>query len=540
MSLQNAETQSAGQGVAIAAQPTLPETADAVIIGAGHNGLTAATYLAKAGWQVVVLEARESIGGMAGSQELEPGFMVPHCAHLLHSLSGEVVKDLNLHKYGLGFAQRRMATTGVNPDGETITVESDLTKTRSHLAAGAPADVAAYGALMHRMNRLAEPLKAMKTALPDLRTGSQDPRLPDSALRKLGPEDARHFAHLLHGRVADLLDTEFDSPLLKGLLAFDSCLGGDHPPRSPGSALHWLYRQTGRTAGVRGALGQPKGGIGALAEALSAAAQDGGAEIAVGVPVRSILHDQGRICGVLTGTGQMIRSGMVLSSLDPQTTYLGLLGPEHLDVETVRRLKRWRSRGVTAKINLTLDELPLFRALKDGQSAHRLVLGAGIEDLEAAYRPVKYGDMSTVPVMEVVIPTLHDPGLAPEGRHIMSIIVQYVPYLPDPAANETLRRRLASVAVERLAAYAPDLPGLVREVDVMTPRDLETIFGVRGGHWHQGDLSPDQAWHGRRFSGTGTEGLILCGAGSHPGGGVTGLCGKRAAAEALGLAKAAA
>ncbi len=500
----------------------IPAETDAIVIGAGVNGLTAAAYLAKAGLSILVLEARDLMGGMAANGEIEPGFSLPVCAHVISRLDPPVVKDLGLYKRGLSYAARRLETTALDEDGAHLTMPADPVRARAAVAQIAPQDAEGYGLFLARMGRLAAAFEASSL------TGEAGQDLA-GALKRLPAEEARALAFASHGRLTDVLDGEFDHPLIKGALAFDAGLGASQPPSAPGTVLPWLHRLTGECAGMRGMLGLPKGGIGAVAKALHVVATEAGARVQFGTAVRSILVEGDRAVGVILANGARVRCRHVLSSLDPQSTCLGLLGPRFLDVELVRRLKRWRSKGVTGKVNLSLDGLPRFRGLAPERLSGRLVVAPSLDYLESAYRPVKYGEMSTYPALEVIIPSVSDPDLAPDGRHVMSVVVQYVPYLAPNDANEALRRQLAKAVIDRLTFHAPDLPDLVRKVAVLTPRDMEAAFGVRGGHWHQGDLAADQMGPNRRVAGLQVDGLTLCGAGTGPGGGVSGQAGREAA-----------
>ncbi len=513
----------------------LPERVDVVIIGAGHNGLVAAAYLARGGLSVLVLEARDTIGGMAANGEIEAGFTIPVCAHVLSHLNRDIIKELGLYEHGLAYAERRLETTALCEDGRHLRLPADPAHARAHLADLSPKDAAPLAGLMGEVNRLAGLVReSFDQPAPDLHVPMAEGtrRAIAKALRKLSPEESRSLAFAAHGRVRDVLERDLEHPLLKGLLAFDAGLGASQPPGSPGTMLPWLHRLTGECAGLRGALGLPTGGMGAVVRAMLAAVQGAGADIRLRAAVRSIMVEGGQAAGVVLGDGTRVRAGHVMSSLDPQTTCLGLLGTRHLTVEWVRRLKRWRGRGATAKVNLSLDGLPAFRDLPMEALAGRMVLAPSIDYLESAFRPVKYGEMSSYPALEFIIPSLSDPELAPPGKHVMSVVVQYVPYLGSAKANEALRRQLAKSVIDRLAFLSPQLPEMVRKVAVLTPRDMEAAFGTRGGHWHQGDLAPDQLWSHRRLDGLVISGLSLCGAGAHPGGGVSGQPG-RLAAKAL-------
>ncbi|MGF1454577.1 MAG: phytoene desaturase family protein [Alphaproteobacteria bacterium] len=501
----------------------IPAETDVIIIGGGINGLTAAAYCAKARLSTLVLEARHLVGGMASNGDIEPGFSLPVCAHVISRLDPRVVRDLGLYKRGLTYAVRRLETTALDEDGAHLTLPADPVRARAVLAQVAPQDGEEFGTFMARMNRLAAAFAASSL-------GGREKGL-DAArtLKRLPAGEARALAMATHGRVTDVLDQAFDHPLIRGALAFDAGLGATQPPSAPGTLLPWLHRLSGECAGMRGTLGLAKGGMGSVAGALHAAATEAGARVQFDTAVRSLLVEGDRVAGVVLASGARVRSRYVLSSLDPQSTCLGLLGTRHMDVELVRRLKRWRSKGVTGKVNLSLDGLPRFRGLAPERLAGRLVVAPSTDYLESAYRPIKYGEMSTYPALEVIIPSLSDPDMAPAGRHVMSVVVQYVPYLASPEANEALRRQLAKAVIDRLSFHAPDLPDLVRKVAVLTPRDMEAAFGARGGHWHQGDLAADQLGPNRRIDGLLVDGLRLCGAATGPGGGVSGEAGRDAA-----------
>jgi phytoene dehydrogenase-like protein len=361
-------------------------------------------------------------------------------------------------------------------------------------------------------------------------------------LRRLGRQDLREFLRIAAMNVADILEESFESDLLKGAFAFDAVLGSSFGPRSPGSVFTLLYRLAGQVEGRAGALALPRGGMGAAVEAIAAAARAKGIEVRTGARVARILVEDDRAAGVELESGERIAAGTVVSNADPQTTFLSLLGPEHLDTEFVRRISNLRMRGLAAKLHLVLDGLPQVPGLSEADLGERLVIAPGIDHLERAFNHSKYGEYSEHPAMEITIPTVADPSLAPEGRHLLSAVVLYAPYHLKQGW-EAAREAFADHILGTLAAYAPDLRERIVARELVTPVDLERDHGMTGGHWHHGDLSLDQMLMLRPVPGASqyaapVPGLYLCGAGTHPGGGVMGAAGFNAAQRIIGEGRA--
>jgi len=331
--------------------------------------------------------------------------------------------------------------------------------------------------------------------------------------------------------VHDLLEDRFRLPLLKGALALDAVLGTNYGPRSPGTVLTLLYRAA--AAPGAGRLAQPRGGLGALSEALARAAVSAGAAIRTDAVVERVLVREDRAAGVRLASGEEIASHTVVSSADPKTTFLGLLGPQHLDAGFVRRVSQLRSRGLTAKLHLALAQLPEFPGLTPAALRGRLLVAPSSDYIERAYNHAKYNEFSSAPMLEATIPTLADPALAPSGRHVLSVIVQYAPYvLAGGWAGQ--RQRFADLVIDTLARYAPGLRDCVLASELLAPADIEREFRISGGHWHHAELALDQFFMVRPVPGatqyrSPLPGLFLCGAGCHPGGGVMGLAGRNAA-----------
>jgi len=504
---------------------------DAVVVGAGHNGLVATGLLAQAGLRVLLVEGRRQVGGMTGTEDLEDGFRVSSCAHIVHALHPAVVKELNLYKHGLEFSNRRMATVLLDEEGKHIQLSNDPWRTKSSIAPHSQTDAETYGHLVKQAAALAGVLSPFILEQPPA------PRELDgfwkrlqAGLKKAGRPGADLLTYVFSD-IAQMTDGVMESPLLRAGMAFDAVLGTDLSPRDPGTAFLWLLRQAGETSGVRGALGHPKGGLGALSDALWTAARLAGAELRLDSPVERIETENARAAHVRLATGERISARWVLSSVDPVTTYLGLIGPRALAPETAARMRRFGRRGSVARITASLDGLPEFPGLDQDAIAGRLVMVGDLDQIVTSHRDWKYGEQGAFPLMEVSIPSLHDASLAPGGKHVLSINLQYAPYR---AASEDEREALGALAVRRLSEYSRALPSLVRSISVKTPHDLERLYGVSGGQWHHGAATPDRLFALRPDMDNALglppiAGLVLCGAGSSPFGGVSGAPGYRAA-----------
>jgi phytoene dehydrogenase-like protein len=504
---------------------------DCIIIGAGHNGLVCAATLARGGRSVLVVEAQNQLGGAAVTREFAPGFQVSACAHLVHQMRADVMRDLDLGAHGLKWAAQSMPTTALSEEGAPLRIGATV----------AGADAAAYAAYSAQMRRFAAALVPLLSKVPP-RLGTRDLKdytalaLLGWRIRRLGRSDMRELLRIGAMNVYDLLEEHFTLPLLRGALGFDAVLGANFGPRSPGTVLTLLYRLAAQGAGGTG-LAQPQGGVGALGDALAKAAAKAGARIRSGAPVARILVESDRAAGVELESGERLEAGAVISSADPKTTFLKLLGSAHLDTGFVRRVKHLRSAGLAAKLHLALDGMPQFKGVPESDLKGRLVLAPSLEYLERAFNHAKYGEYSSQPAMEITLPTLNDPGLAPEGKHVLSAIVQYAPYtLKDGWTDE--RSRFSNLCVETLERYAPGISRSILGAELLTPADIEQEFRMSGGHWHHGELAFDQFFMVRPVPGaaqhrTPLPGLYLCGAGCHPGGGLIGTAGRNAARQVL-------
>jgi phytoene dehydrogenase-like protein len=505
---------------------------DCLIIGAGHNGLVCAIKLAKAGRSVVLLEAADQVGGAACTREFAPGFRVSAAAHLLHLMPAELGAELKLETHGLSWAARNLATTLVGGEPVAAALGEGLSA----------ADSRAYEAYRTRMRRFAAALYPILLASPPrlgttrwadrlalLRTAWQ--------VRKLGRRDMRELLRIGGMNVFDLLQENFESTRLKGALAFDAVLGANFGPRSPGTVLTLLYRLAAEGAAGGGGLSQPVGGMGALSEALARAAAAAGATIRTAAAVDSIIVDNDQASGVILENGERIQARTVISNADPKTTFLKLLGAQYLDTGFVRRVKHIRSRGLVAKVHLALKQLPKFDGVSTEQIGGRLLLAPSMEHLEHAYNHSKYGEFSAAPALEVTLPSVNDPALAPSGQHVLSAVVQYAPY--DLKGGWLAgREQFLNVVLDTLETASPGMRSSVLAAELLTPEDIEQQFRISGGHWHHAELAFDQFMMVRPVPGaaqyrTPLPGLFLCGAGCHPGGGVMGIAGRNAALEVL-------
>jgi phytoene dehydrogenase-like protein len=510
---------------------------DCIVIGGGHNGLVCAAYLAKSGRSVLVLEAAEQVGGAAVTREFAPGFRVSSCAHLLHLMPQAMIKELDLGAHGFKLAHASLPTSALAQSSASLALGAG----DSGILAGASrADTLAYPAYAARLRRLARALHPILASVPPrLGTDAWRDRLALLRLawqvRRLGRADMRELLRIIGMNVYDLLDEHFDTPLLKGALAFDAVLGTNFGPRSPGTVLTLLYRLAAHEGS--GDLQQPVGGLGALSDALAKAAVAAGAIIRTGTPVARIRVQEDRVHGVVLQSSEAIAADVVISSCDPQTTFLALLGSEQLDTGFVRRVSHLRTRGLAAKLHLALAERPTFAGLGAEGLTGRLLIAPSLESIERAYNHTKYGEFSREPIFEITVPSISDPSLAPPGKHVLSAIIQYAPYALA-AGWERERQRFTALAIDAIERYAPGLRASIRAAELLTPVDIEQQFRIRGGHWHHVDLAFDQFFMVRPVPGaaqyaTPVPGLYLCGAGSHPGGGVMGMAGRNAARQVL-------
>jgi phytoene dehydrogenase-like protein len=514
----------------------MTERVDHLVIGAGHNGLACAIELARRGRRVLVLEAADRVGGAAVTREFVPGFRVSAAAHLLHSLSEQRVRELDLEKHGLRFAARRMATMALNDSGTPVVFANGTVQGVSSK------DATEFARFSRRLSRFASLLAHVNDTLPfRLSFATWRDRIDALKLalriRTLGRSDMRELLRIAAMNAYDLLSDSFDSEPMKGALGFDATLGAEHGARAPGTVLTLLHRWSGQVHSGALGLAQPAGGMGALTQAMAAAAESAGVRIRTGARVQRILVQGDRAAGVRLESGETIDANVVVSNADPKTTFLDLLSSEHLDTDFIRRVSRFRSKGLVAKLHLALDGMPSFRGVDAAGLGGRLLICPSLDYLEVAFNPSKYREVPEHPALEITIPSVNDPSLAPAGKHVMSIQAMFVPYDlgTDPAGA---RGRLLNNVLETLERYGPGLSKRIIDSELLTPADLEREFRISGGHWHHGALSFDQFFVTRPVPGaaryaTPLPGLYLCGAGSHPGGGVMAVAGRNAALKIL-------
>ena len=518
---------------------------DAIIIGGGHNGLVCAAYLARAGRRVLVVERRERVGGAAVTEEVFPGFRFSVFSYVVSLLRPEIIRELELARHGLQILPLESTLTPL-PGGDYLAQWNDPDRNRASIARHSPRDAEAYdeySRLMHQMARAVKPILGMIPPDP----ASRSPRELAGMLRfgrylrGLGARQFHELHRLMTMSSADYLDGWFESEALKATKAASGIIGTLLGPRSPGTAFVLLHHYMGELDGVFRAWGFARGGNGAVSEAIAGAARRFGAEIRTEAPVAQVLMENGRAAGVVLEGGEEIRAGRVVSNADPRRTFLQLVGEKHLPREIAEAVRRYRFRGSSAKVNLALGELPNFTCLP-GAGPHlrgAISISPSIEYLERAYDEAKYGEFSRRPYLDVIIPSLLDPSMAPPGKHVMSIFAQYAPYHLNGGWNEARREAFGDAVVDTLAEYAPNLKGAILHRQVVTPDVIERTIGLSEGNIFQGELSlqqmfflrPAPAWAAYR---TPVEGLYLCGAGTHPGGGVMGASGRNAAAAILG------
>jgi phytoene dehydrogenase-like protein len=517
----------------------MTERSPTLIIGAGHNGLVCAAYLARAGRKVLVLEAADTVGGAATTREFAPGFKVSAVAHLLHLLDPAIAKELALARHGLDYAHRSLSSIALSLLDSPLIINGD------EILGGtvSASDRSAYRSYRARMQKFSGFIARQHARVPPrLAFSSWRDALPAAILaldlRRLGQRDMREFLRVATMNIYDVLEDTFENPLLKGALALDGVLGARLGPRSGNTVYSALYRNSGAVDGRAGAFALPRGGMGAVTGALAAAARAAGVEIRCGSAVAQIIVKDGRAAGVRLAQGAEIAAECVISNADPRTTLLQLLGARHLEAEFARRVQHLRTAGNAAKLHLALSGVPQFRGVDAAQLGERLLIAPDLEYIERAFNPAKYGEFSTQPVFEITVPTLHDPSLAPAGQHVVSAIVQYAPYELKGGWAAGKAAFLAA-AMELLERYAPGLGQQVLHSELLTPADIEQQFHIAGGHWHHGELALDQFMMLRPVPGAAqyampVDGLYLCGAGAHPGGGVMGNAGRNAARVVLG------
>ena len=516
-----------------------------VIIGGGHNGLVAASYLARAGLKPIVLEQRSVVGGAAVTEEIHPGFHCPALAHSAGPLLPQVVSDLNLIRHGLDLIKSDVRLLALSLSGPSVCIHHDTSRTIAELQRLSTSDAKNYSEFeqsFKRIGRVLAPLLSMTPPPLDKPALGEVWNLGKFGLafRGLGKQDEYRLLRWGPMAVADLVAEWFETELMRAAVAARGIYGEFAGPWSAGTSVGLLLQSAFDGHPVAPTV-FVKGGMGALSEALAKAATSAGAEIRTGSPVRQVLMKNGRAVGVVLNTGEEVQAHAVVSNADPKNTFLNLVDPIELTPGFLNKMRNYRSLGVSAKVNFALSALPKFSSLNgDAKSklSGRIHIGPEIDYLERAFDAAKYGDFSPHPYLDVTIPSIVDDSLAPSGAHVMSVYVQYAPYKLANGDWDSRREELGDTIVNVLSDYMPNLRELIVARKVVTPLDLERDYGLSGGHIHHGEQSLDQLFMFRPLIGwaqyrTPIENLYLCGSGTHPGGGITGAPGANASREII-------
>jgi len=523
---------------------------DALIIGGGHNGLVCAAYLAAAGLKVTVLERREVVGGAAVTEEFHPGFRNSVAAYTVSLLNPKVIRDLDLAGHGLKVVERRAANFLPTADGRYLLTGGS--RTVAEVARFSARDAARLNEYGERLETIADVLRGLVLQTPpNVLEGSWRSALPQlvraaqlgGRLRKLDMIQRRELLALFAMSAGDYLDQFFESEPIKAVYGFDGIVGNYASPYSPGSAYGLLHHVFGDVNGKRGAWGHALGGMGAITQAMARAARARGVEIRLGTPVREVLVEGDRAVGVVTAGGETLRAAAVISNLNPKLLYLDLIAPPALPAQFREHMSHYRCGSGTFRMNVALSELPDFTCLPGKSVADHhtagIIIAPTLAYMERAYFDARLHGWSRAPIVEVVIPSTLDDSLAPPGRHVASLFCQHVaPTLPNGASWDDHREAVADLMIDTVNAHAPNFKAAVLARQIMSPLDLERTFGLVGGDIMHGHLSLDQLFAARPMLGYGDyrgplNGLYMCGAGTHPGGGVTGAPGHNAAREII-------
>jgi phytoene dehydrogenase-like protein len=524
----------------------MPASFHAIIVGGGHNGLVAAAYLAGSGRRVLVLEARELVGGCAVTEEIWPGFKVSTASYLASLMQEKVIRDLDLPRFGYVVDAKDPAFFSPFPDGRYLFMWQDRRKTCWEIAKFSQKDAETYPkyeAYLERLAMVAE--SVLLTTPPDFPPSSAGDFVEYlkllGRLRGLSRQEIVGLVKIFTQSAADFLDEWFESEQLKVTLATDGVIGANGGPRSPGTAYILLHHCMGGVNGHRGLWGFVRGGMGAVSNAIADSARARGAEIRTNAPVANITVKEGRARGVVLESGEEIPGEIVVSNLDPRRTFLKLLQPEELPAEFLAGIRKFRSEGTSLKMNLALGGLPEFKALPGApgpQHGATMHICPSVEYVERAWDDAKYGRPSRSPLIEMTIPTMYDPSLAPPGHHIMGIFLQYAPYTLKGTTWDQEREPYSERILDIVAEYCPNIRQILVGRQTLSPLDLERRFGITGGNIFHGEMSLDQMFVLRPLAGwakyrTPVRGLYLCGSGAHPGGGVMGAAGHNCAREIL-------
>lgn len=517
---------------------------DAVVVGAGHNGLVAAAYLARAGWHTLVLERRDQIGGAVATDEVYSGFRFETGAHAVGRLHPALLKDLRLAKHNLELIACEPIVHAPATDADGLTLHADADMARSSIHHLSPADASRYEAFVQTIRQAATFLARLYDEPAPIHPRDAGDVLQIARLvrrlRGLGRREMMEVLRILPMSIGELVDEWFESDLLKGTLAAWGTKGVFQGPMAPGTALVFLHHQVGMGDGALRSARRVRGGMSRLTEALAAAARTAGAEIRTGTEVQRIRVAESAAVVALAG-GEEVQARRIVSNADPRRTFLELLDPVSLDPAFLRAVHNIRFRSACANVNLALGELPNFAVARDNPHHLRgtIRIAPTVDYVEHAFDDAKYGELSRDPYLEIMIPSLTDPSLAPSGKHVMNILVQFAPYqLREAQWDSTQREALGDRVVSTLARYAPNIESTILHRQILTPLDLESRFGLSEGNIYHGELALDQSLFMRPVPGwsryrSPIRHVYLCGAGAHPGGGVTGAPGYLAAQAIL-------
>ena len=518
---------------------------DIIVIGGGHNGLVHAAYLAKAGKKVLVLERRHVLGGAAVTEEVFPGFKFSVCSYVVSLLRPEIIRDLDLPRHGLEILPLD-GTFTPKPNGDYLWRVNDHGKTHREIARHSKLDAEAYdefGKAMQAMCRFVKPILSMVPPDPS----TLDPRELMKLLfigrrfQNMESGDKYNQVQLMTMSAVDFLDQWFETDVLKATMSASGIIGTFLGVRSPGTAYVLLHHYMGEIDGAFRAWGFARGGTGAISNAIAGAAREAGAEIRTKAAIAKILVKRGKAVGVALTNGDEFYADVISSSVDPRHTFIEFLDPGALPEEFVEGVKRYKYRGSSGKVNLALDALPNFKCMP-GEGAHlrgAISISPSVEYMERAYDDAKYGHFSRRPYIDMVIPSLTDPSVAPPGKHVMSCFVQYAPYKLAPGLHwDTEKEKFGDTVIDTIAEYAPNLKDIILHRQVVTPLDLEREWGLSEGNIFQGELSLEQLFFLRPVPGyarfrTPLKNLYMCGSATHPGGGIIGAPGRLAAMEIL-------
>ena len=519
---------------------------DVAIIGAGHNGLTCAAYLARAGLSVALFERRGIFGGTAVTEEFHPGFRNSTASYTVSLLHPLVIRDLNLCAHGLRIIERPLLNYVVERPGQGLRIGPTSRDTLRHLAARSPRDAARYNDYHAQLGAAVSVLQdlLLKTPPTNLkRFGDLWSALSTGHAFRALPLESQRVVHELFTRSAgDLLDGWFEDPGLKAAYGFDSVVGNYASPYTPGSAYVLLHHAFGEVNGKQGQWGHAIGGMGAITQAIAREAMMHGARIETDAPVQQVLVENGRACGLLLADGREIRAHRIAANINPRTLYLSMLQARDVPADIRSRMQRYRAGSASFRMNVALSELPQLDASGPaGSDLHRsgILIAPTLQYMDRAHADARLAGMSREPVIEMLIPSTLDDSLAPPGMHVASLFCQhFAPQLPDGQHWENQRQRAADLIIDTITRHAPNFRRSIVGILALSPHDLEQRFGLPSGDIFHGALGLDQLWAARPVLGYGdyrtpVRGLYLCGSGAHPGGGVTGLPGRNCAARML-------